>query len=212
MAISDFLLNTDYPLDSIVFITSGSRSITGPTILDTLTIPHGLPFAPLACIVWSLTADFAITYTLSDATTTITSGASADATNIYIISNNLSASTITLYYKVFAFPPSGASEDSLVASTASVTNDFVLNTDNNYLKLVHAGTISTVNTSYAHNLGYIPTVFVWLNSTHDQNVLGQWVVIDPLGNAGIKLTTTTIEFVGASVNDTAVEYRIYADN
>lgn len=205
-------MNTDYPLDSIVFLNSGARTLAGTTLTDTLTIPHGLPFSPLPFVVWSLTSDFAITYVQDTPDGNVTAQCYADATNVYIGSSNLNAGPITIYYRIFAFPPSGASVDSVVNPVTTGSSDFALNTDLNYLKLVKAGVLSTSDRIYTHNLGYIPTVFTWLNSTHDQLVLAQWIVIDPSNSAGIKITSTTIEFVGASVNDTAVEYRIYADD
>jgi len=177
-----------------------------------IAAPHGLPFSPLPFLVWSLTADFAITYVLDTFGGLLTVNSFADSTNISIGVSNNRASTATIYYRIFAFPPSGASLESIVSPVTTSSNDFSLNTDLNYLKLVNAGVISTSDRIYTHNLGYIPTVFTWLNSTHDQSVLAQWVIIDPLGTAGIKVTSTTIEFVGSSVNDTAVEYRIYADD
>lgn len=208
----NFSLNTDYPIDDLVFINRGSRVIPGSTFSDFVTFEHKLPFSPLPLIVWSLTADFATTYVNSDNSGNVFVSVSANATNVTISSSNFNAGAVTVYYKILAFPPSGASLDADVIATASEGEVFTLNTDRNYMKLVKSGVLSTSDRIHNHDVGEIPTVFVWLNSTHEPNVLAQWVVVDPAGNAGIKLTTTTIEFVGASVNDTAVEYRIYADN
>lgn len=209
----NFKVITDFPIDTVVF-TSRTRSVfvADPTFFLQIDIPHGLPFRPLPMVVWSFTPDFSVSFIRQDTSGTIFLNVGApDATNISITISNIGGGNKTIYYRIFAFPPSTINSLTDVAPTASNADRFTLNSDRNYLKLVKAGVLSTSDRIYNHNLGYIPSVWTWLNSTREPNVLAQWVIPDPAGTAGIKVTENTIEFVGSSVNDTSIEYRIYAD-
>ena len=211
MALSDFILNSDYPTDMIVFIQQGTRTVPAGTFGEFLNIPHGLPFRPLPYIIWSLTPDFAETYLYTTPDDLVVTGISCLGANITVEFYNYRATGVTIYWRLYAFPPSTATLTDFAPATASQGDDYLLNSDNNYLKLVNAGVISTTNRVYTHNLGYVPTVLVWLQTTHDPYVYATTDRISA-GTAGIKLSPTTIEFVGASINDTAVEYRLYGDD
>ena len=168
----NFLINSDYPMDKVVYLLSDSASMTGGT---SLTIPHGLPFTPLVDMVWSYNSNFSVTYSdnagpapsavygwVFDLQVTVQS----DATNIYINAGGPAAAA-TVYYRVFAFQPDDSNVE--LPATASSGDSFVLNSTYNYAKLLTAGHVSygtgAVSMVIPHNLGYIPQVKVWLKST-----------------------------------------------
>lgn len=216
-----FLLDSDYPMDKIIYMTSGSVSVPNTTsAFPGITIPHGLPFTPLAILQWSNTSDFAITNEYRDAdyvSTVFTTFAGqyysvyANATNIYIDKYNLSGATKTLYYRVFCFQPSDASETSVVPSTENQGSKFILNTDYNYMKLFYAGILTTVANTYTHNLGYVPRVQIWeqTGTTTSRNILGQEISI-AAQSSGVHITDTQIVWLNPSTYD-KIYYRIYVD-
>ena len=55
---NNFLINTDYPLDMIIYYKFYELTTNGSSS-QTVTIPHGLGFTPLLFGVWSTTPDFA---------------------------------------------------------------------------------------------------------------------------------------------------------
>ena len=104
-----FLINSDYPLDKVVYINQGSVNIGGG--IDRI-IAHGLPFTPLISFVWSFTADFAITYQFNNGSFpsgnpgyyfSLQLSIQANATNITLSGNGTITST-TVYYRIFGFP------------------------------------------------------------------------------------------------------------
>ena len=222
----NFLLNTDTPLDKIIYIITGSidvPNLTGDSIPITL-VAHNLPFTPLPILQWSNTADFEITNELRDSdyiANSFTTGAgqyysiSADTTDILIQRYNFSGSTKTVYYRVFSFMPSDASEDSGVPFTANIGNNFVLNTDDNYMKLFNDG-ILTDEVPFDHNLGYIPRVQLWEQTgTNIGRLVGaQDISGDPTGSlgatSGVHITTTQLIWLNPNTYD-KIHFRIYYD-
>ena len=222
----NFLLNTDYPMDQIVYLKEGSF-VQGDTGSFTINIPHNLPFTPLPEMVWSHTADFAICQTGPDETymdnqwTTMVGEyyqVLANDTNIIIQGNNNSGTTKTIYYRIWAFAPSTASLDSIVSSTIDTGDNFILNTDYNYMKLAYNGylPISGTQSVFTHNLGYIPRVKVWaISGITDPLVYIQSISTDPTGSSGssvgLYVTTTQIIMMNNGGYN-GIEYRIYYDS
>lgn len=220
----NFLLNTDYPLDMIAFKTEGSFSIANSTI-DSLTIPHGLGFAPMPILIWSNTADFSTAYTGGDPTyySTFTGfagqeyNAVSDPTNITINRLNYSGSTQTVYYRIFAFVPSTEPDTTVVPANSNTSDTFILNTDFNYMKLVATDRVTTTATTYSHNLGYIPSGLMWgVNysggttiSSVTQLVGGQ-IVNGAGGTSYVYLDSTTLTWLSPATFN-AIEFRLYAE-
>lgn len=228
----DFLLTTDFPLDKVIYLKSGSFSVSGYPGSNSVAIPHGLPFIPLCDMSWSLTPDFSVCYPAgsSPPPTNIAldnQGVEnllyADATNINISVSNFLTPAITFYYRIYAFEPSDSSTD--LEPTASAGDDFVLNTDFNYTKLYLEGKLDlSVTDTVTHNLGYIPQIEAW-----DENPLSVTPsfpqrIIPPLFNDntldttgggatyGFILTTTTLQFLSQNTPaPTFLHYRIYLD-
>jgi len=200
----NFLLNTDYPMDKVVYMTSGS--FTSPTGGIDYQFSHNLSFNPLIIGTWSLDSDFSTSreggffgFEGTDPTT-VYAIFSADSTNITIRTINPGASVV-VYYRIYAFMPTNVNDDS--TSTASIADNFVLNTDYNYTKLFLSGvSVAVASTVVTHNLGYRPQVIAWLK---DSTIYGTELIVD-MGY--IKVTDTTIEIVSPTYD---VHYRIYAD-
>jgi len=216
-----FLLDSDYSMDKIVYMTSGSVSVPNTTSeFPGITIAHGLPFKPLAILQWSNTSDFAITNEFRDAdyvstiNTTLAGqyyAVHANATNILIDKYNLSGATKTLYYRVFCFQPSDASETSVVPATENQGSNFVLNTDYNYMKLFHAGILTSVSPTFSHNLGYVPRVQIWeqTGTTTSRNISGQEISI-AAQSTGVHITDTQIVWLNPTTYD-KIHFRCYLD-
>lgn len=223
----DFLLTTDYPLDMVVYLKSGSATVPFPTAGFTVTIPHGLPFVPLVGGSWDVTSTFETNYNYNTGTIpssnptaspfNVSVDITADATNIYLSPINVSGSAVDIYYRIFALEPADSQAD--LPSTASSGDDFVLNTDYNYTKLFTQQTITstTGGTTYTitHNLGYRPQIMVW----YKDSISGMTQPLnitninsgDPLTMAA-KVTETTVDLIfGFFSSISRVDIRVYID-
>lgn len=223
----NFLLNTDYPLDKIVLVKTGSISVpNGTWEISGVSISHGLPFTPLTVMLWSNTSNFDICNEGGDAAYMNTSFSSSagqkytalsKSSTIEITRLNYSGSTKTVYYRIFCFAPSNASIDSIVSATDSVGNNFIINTDYNYMKLHASGILTAGGTvSYTHGLGYTPRVQLWTENdgTIERDVQAQIAESDPNGtlsiSTGVHVTTTALTWMNP-VTYQKIHYRIYAD-
>lgn len=214
----NFLLNTDYPLDKVVYLKSGSFTM-GASTTGTETISHGLSFIPLIGGYWSLTSDFSVNYEFGNGT--FPSGnlgflfqreigsISATSSSINLNWSNISTST-TVYYRIYGFEP----DDNLatLSPIASQGDTFVINTDFNYLKLQEAdhatpGTATTY--TVVHGLGYIPQVLAWYEYA---SVPGFVWPVTTESTVALEVGTNDIVFQNPIGDDVAnVWWRIYRD-
>lgn len=220
----NFLLTTDFPLDKVIYLNSGSVTINFPTAGQQIVIPHNLPFTPLVSGSWALNPTFSTLYEYGSGTFpsndigssvfNISMDIKADTTNITILPTNVSGSSFILYYRVFGLQPSDNNSDLL--PTASSGDNFVLNTDYNYTKLYLNDVILNATTgtyTVLHNLGYLPQVMAWVEDT------GYTIPIDVSeapDTFGIYVTcivnTTSIQFiVPAFLTIDRIDYRLYID-
>lgn len=220
MAVSDFLLNTDFPLNKVVYLNSGSFPVADGASVE-INVPHGLTYRPLLIGTWSLTSDFSISYEqgtsgftdLSIPQLTIQS----TPTTIRFIPLNFTGSTVTFYWRVFGFMPSDVSTDSNY--TASVADTFTLSSDYNYTKLWQEGFLvwSNSNQVINHNFGYRPQIEVWYEEPLDGTILTKWSQgLDSsfTGLDTIFITDTQIIFNfknTSGVNGRKYYYHVYAD-
>jgi len=220
-----FLANSDYPFDKVVYLKTGSYTVPNNTIGQTVTIPHGLPFTPLIGGNWALMPSFTVAYEYSTGPFPSSAAgylfdtranAYADATNVYVSTDNLNPSAKTVYYRIFGFQPSTSDAD--VPGIASQGDSFLFNTDFNYTKLYLSGFVDTpattdlsVNVPIAHGLGYIPQVSAWVsNATY----------IFPVGSSHSFASSTLASANGSHLNFTIkpfndaqrAHYRIYLDS
>lgn len=214
----NFTLNTDYAMDKIVFLYENHQSVANNTYSGNILIPHGLLFRPLVKMQWSNTPDFAVTNEHGDDSyyTNIFGtqagqeySASSTDTNILISLYNTSGSNKVLYYRVYCFVPSDVSNTVVASATANIGDIFTINTDYNYMKLFHDGTLTALSPSYSHNLGYVPRVLVWQTSGTQTDDYTSGVVTNTGYEYGIHITNTQI----VSLNPYAdkIHYRIYID-
>lgn len=210
----DFLLNTDYEMDKIIFFKEGTLN-AGDYNID---ITHNLPFTPLVFGVCAFNSDFsdarAIPYEQLTQTDSITFDAPANSSVIRMAYTNTAGTPNKIYYRLYAFEPSDSRAK--VGATSKYAKDFILNTDYNYCKLFKAGTVSGASdTTISHNLGYIPQVLVWSETSNG------WV--SPIERAdwgniqgtesvnGVMVTTTEVQFKASLYQFDKIHYRIYFD-
>ena len=210
----DFLLNTDYEMDKIVFFKQGSFTTS-------VEITHNLGYAPLAFGVWSTNSNFSSVNTLGSVSEIpAPPGVYQTPLNIECSSNDtiirLKArgeyNGETIYYRVYAFEPSDITANA--PSTSQDSNTFIFNTDYNYRKLFHAGEFTLNNLEYTHNLGYIPQVMGWAKYSFG----GQWTeTLNFASNAsldGLAIKVTSTKLKAQGLRDTVTEkmyWRIYYD-
>lgn len=210
-----FLSNSDYPVDKIVYLKEASYTFDPAVSFGDVTIPHGLPFTPLPVLQWSFNADFGVAY--EDNTGpfpgpygfpfTFTLVIQADSTNIKIRSNSTIGAQLA-YVRLFCFAPSDYTGE--VASTASVGDSFVLNSDNNYMKLVDSGKVSVASggtATVAHSLGTYPHVLAWLETS--TGIVMQMSLSYPLVNINMEVGTTGLTIRNDSFNILTTHYRMY---
>lgn len=196
----NFLLNTDYPLDKIVYMDSGSFTIPAGSYA-TSTKAHGKTFTPLATLSWSTSSTFTtskesnipvLEFTDPDL---IQVNNYTNGTNIVIDGYNPTTSSKTIYWRAFGFMPSNVNVDT--PGTATSSNSFQFNTDYNYCKLYNSGITTTA--TITHNLGYRPQVTAWKQTGSN---------IAQVNDKGIvKVGTTTVNIISTD----NIHYRIYAD-
>jgi hypothetical protein len=138
---NNFLINTDYPLDMIIYYKFYELTTDGSSS-QTVTIPHGLGFTPLLFGVWSTTPDFAVSHMLVDDGYNLFSAiyVESDETNVYIQKKEPTPTTgKKRYLKIYGFAPiswTGESEP-----TAQSNTPLILNTDKQYAPLLAAGMV-----------------------------------------------------------------------
>lgn len=212
MALTNFLLHTDYPIDKIVGSQTGSIA-QAATSSGTTIIAHSLSFAPLAIAKWSLSSDFSTSYDEIGVSilNNVTFTAQTDSTSLYIITGNNDGSAVTIYYRVLYLLPSNST--ATVGATSSSFDDFFLNTDYNYTKIVAEGAISGGTQVITHSLGYYPQAEVWYKRTSDGRIIhlveNEAVTLSRQPTA--QMTTTSLTMAENSTPVTNYYYRIYAD-
>src|SRR5690606_1610325 len=122
---------------------------------------------------------------------------SADSTYVNISRYCWGVGAKTLYYRIFCLMPSTANESSIVDFTENAGDDFILNTDYNYMKLVNAGVFEFGGTvKYTHNLGFVPRVRFWMENSGEIGwfITTQIISSDPDGSggmtSGLRVTST----------------------
>lgn len=222
---SKYKLSTDFPLDKIVFITSGSFTVPNQGFIEH-KIPHGLPFVPLATGNWSTSATFEVAYEFGtgeiDTSTnfvfykadpTLTSN--ADHIKI-ILGNYYSGASITVNYRVICFQPSNIPPVSIRRTNVNV-DDFMLDTDQSQVMLlkkgfvdmptVSSGTVTT--TAFSHNLGYLPQTTIWIERFGE--IENKYQAAPGLGSLDCVVTNNSINIVANGSIAARVHYRVYVN-
>lgn len=199
----DFLLNTDYEMDKIIYFKDGTLN-AGQYDID---IAHNLGFAPLVFGVCAFQSDFSdsrsIPFTYATQSDTTQFAVSANNKNVRLSYISSSGSPAKIYYRVYGFEPTGS--HAKVGATSKYAKEFILNTDYNYCKLFQAGTTSAGST-INHNLGYVPQVLAWRESNG-------WVspIEESAPSSAIIVTNSAVLFNYPSLGVDKIHYRIYYD-
>lgn len=168
----NFVINSMYSMDFLCGYWEGSY--TTSEISSSTQIAHGLGFIPLCTGVYSY--DGGTTWVpFRPAGSFISGGVFAsvysDADKVWLFVANFTGSQVTVNYRIFGFQPSDATSPVPIPAQ---TNDFTINTMNNYAKVVAMGkvdisdlTINAESTLVTHNLGYVPEALVWMDFTGD---------------------------------------------
>lgn len=217
---NDFLFNSDYPIDKVIWTWEGDVPASGYA----KTIAHGLGAVPFCKGI----------ATTDNWNTTISSGAGtldasaqnfnnsldigSDGTNVYIWWYG----TATAKVRVWGVFDETTTQNVDAAPTAQVSDGkFIFNTDYKYPALVKEGTVdvSSANVTITHNLGYIPVCDIW---AYNNSMGGSNKWFDKINNAvitqfngvdtDVKISSTNIVFKKASGSPSTTKYyyRIYA--
>lgn len=219
----NFLLNTDYPMDMVVLLHKGSInfSVSGTTY----TAAHGLAFTPLIKVVWSTDSSFTTTYGVGDGPISTSASfpflpqltrAYANATNIVLEFGNPGAVN-DAYIEIYGYMPSDVNVDT--PSTASSADNFVINTDYNYSKLLVEGVTASSSSPgssevVVHGLGYYPQVEIWQVKSGNVECVSAITLADGANiYESFKLTTSTLTMTRdpSLFTPEYFYYRIYAD-
>ena len=135
----DFLINSDYEMDKIVYFTTGTITVFGVFATDSdFTDTHVLPFS----------AHNGEAFTLS-----------ADNTNVNIAYDNQDP-TASVYYCIMGFELDGSTADA--PATSQYANNLIIDTEYNYCKLYSKGYVNgDADTTITHDLGYLPQIMAW---------------------------------------------------
>jgi hypothetical protein len=228
---NEFALTSDYPIEQVIYLESGSYTLNSLASSQFVVIPHGLPFTPLVGGGWALVSDFSVQYNFASGTTPSTAPSTiyaqtmnifADSTNVYIEGFNTSASDKTIYYRIFGLQPTD--DDSDVTHTKSEGDDFIFNTDYLHLKVAYSGyedLPATAGSEYdfdiTHGFSYTPICAAWKTATtfngttnvtaihpiDTLNTSGQGVLFTAAGTGYVELVNPTFQ------SATRVHWRIY---
>lgn len=209
----EFLLNTDYEMDKIIYFKSGSLNAN-----QQIDVSHNLGFTPLLFGVCAFNSDFTdprgIPYEYTTQGNRITFDARSFSNKITLAYDNFAEGAPKMYYRLYGFEPSDS--HAKVGATSKYSKQFILNTDYNYCKLCKKGTLPGSDTQTVnHNLGYIPQVLVWGESSYGTSIIDHsngWN--DPMTNLPFGVAVTNKQLITKYPGLTAfnkIHYRIYYD-
>jgi len=204
----NFLFNSDFPIDKIIGFQTGSFTKTSADSAP-FVVAHGFSFAPLYILQWSTSSTFVPAFSeqlLGDGFTPLLE-AQTTATDVKFFYNVPSA-PVTFHYRVYFMMPPDV--DVSVPILTGLDN-FRLNTDFNYTKIIEEGKILST-TTITHGLGYFPLVDFWIHRTSDDVIRHFPVSETDAGNeGGAIVTTTTVTFYLPTGHD-FMYYKIYGDS
>lgn len=207
----DFLISTDHPIDKVIGYHTGSVTVSAFNFND-FTLTHGFGFAPLYSLRWSYSPAFDESFeetTRFEWRFRVSCATKNNVTEVRT-SNNTSTSR-TIYYRIIYFAPFDL--EAPYSYTQLQLDDFNINTDYNYPKILLEGYLPSSGGSVAHNLGYIPQVEAW---SIDDFGLSRWMggAVFASGYENKILVSTssvTYQKEPASFWSPSIYYRIYGD-
>lgn len=213
-----FRLSSDYPLDKIVWMYTGSVTLAANGNKD-VVLPHSLPFTPLPTGTWTTASDWSVSYEINSGPLggnpfTVNTSVEANATNVTFANQNNVNSPVTLYFRIYCLEPSDVNLDA--PSTNMGVDNFMLNSGLNYTKLFLAGvtTATTASGTYTpvviHNLGYKPQVMAWVE---ELGIARPLAFSQPVSGNSISVSSVSlgIRYIAYGTNPMRVHYRVYVD-
>lgn len=224
-------LTSDYPMDKITYLNSGSFTMPGSTQGYLYSFPHNLPFTPLCGGNWAFMSDFSVQYEYSSGTTPSgipgyifnrTINIFATSSRVYLSCDNYGTST-TIYFRVYGFEPGNST--GLLSPIAALGDKFTLSSDYNNPKLYLDSFIDLPSTAGSevfigvnHGIGTIPQALGWVTySTFTGSISEQ--AIHPVATTngtseGVLLVVDEEDIVWALppyISAHRAYYRVYLD-
>lgn len=229
----DFLINTDYEMDKVIFLYDGVIQIDGDAIVlgdgtrrEIKTITTGLPFCPLMFGFCSYNKDFKDSHTFPyyegyRAVGGIPISISTDI-SFYVDGNdnNLEVTydaspRVTdpkpIYYRIYGFEPT--TSNAKIGKTSNRAKTFTINSSQDYRKLYKKGVVRAGETEVIkHDLGYIPQIELWSSFTwpYGEHEVYTYRIAQAEENV-LTTTKTTATISCPSGWWDVVHYRIYYD-
>lgn len=210
----DFVLNTEYPADKIVWLEEGTISANAGN--NTIQLPNPLGVNLFVRGVWSRdgfnnafefgTNKYMDGSLVQDFTSYVTSSTSEVNAHIYLNSG------VTVQYRLWGVVNEAETQNLDINGTATdTTNRFIVNTEYNLPRLYAEGYASP-NTDFVHNLGFIPYVDVWAYNQYSN----YWELL-PIGIFGsafgvgspIKVDNSKVSFTNQNATYNNFYYRVY---
>ena len=231
--IRDFVFNSEYPIDKVIYLKEGK--VTSNGVVNQVSFPHNLGFTPFVDGIYSFgDPSFNESYTFGSGKN-ITIGTppntlqvpiylniSADKNNIYVIFNFLPSDYVgDIYFKIYGLADESADVD--VQPTANQADKFVFNSKYNYCKIIKEGYADPQGEGkdvvINHGLGYYPQVSVWMSSAigpegWDKYQTFALILGFPKYNNWVEITDQSVIFHisdSPGSDGTRFYYRIYGD-
>ena len=209
---NDFLLNTDYELDKIIYFHEGQ--FTNSTEFE-----HKLGFIPLVFGVWSTDENF---YSPNPIAGEVDTSVEPGYSPLLSVAAEATATTVKLtcagntnnqviYYRIYGFEPSDTK--SKASATSKYAKNLVFDSDYNYCKLMKEGTFTQTGQVFEHKLGYIPQVLAWEHELLPVETIRPLTLYSADTNYGVKVSATTLTsgLITPSLFD-KIYWRVYYDN
>jgi hypothetical protein len=210
----DFLLNTDYSADKIVWLKEGTINANAGS--NDITLSHSFGVNLFVRGVFSRD-NFQTAYEFG--TEKYMPNSLVLDFNSYIVSDTSEVlahitlnSSSTVQYRLWGVVNEAETQNLDISGTASdTTNEFIVNTKYNLPRLYAEG-YANPDTDYIHSLGFIPYVDVWAYGQY----MNKWTLL-PVGIFGsaflwgspIKVDTSKISFTSQNPTYTNFYYRVY---
>lgn len=182
MRVTDFLLNSDYEMDKIVWVHN--MHVTN-ALTTTMKVDVPVNLCLLIIGFYSTNSDFSESRMIGDGIVragSYTDGVGEEAIKntvieVYVDGVREQGQVNDVYIKLYGLLPTKYKEEEIpeemreyinseicekarVKPTNVNANKFIINTNNNYLKLVKK-CAPLEGVKYEHNLGYVPQVLAW---------------------------------------------------
>lgn len=233
----NFLMSSDHQVDKIIYFKERFVAVNDKQGSTEFNVD--LPFCPLVFGVWSTTPDFTVCHPftqggiMSSRTNDFVTdfvGVKASRANgtTKIMVDHYFTSVHNYYVRIYGFMPTDVELSADITSTRA--QGLISSSDYNYRKLVLAGvepyTIDTTSqtgqastVTINHNLGYLPQVMAWLETSYmnEREIIPfgfsqRGSSLAPFGNITLTNSSVVITPLAGQWGDTfRAHYRIYYD-